>query len=71
MDGTRVDGAFPIPTVGVGAYADFHPGALGAPPTDVRAAVLEVLSKPLVSELLSMRLTLVPEELPLPELVAT
>jgi hypothetical protein len=39
-------------------------------PADLRAAVLEVLSKSPVSELLSMRLTLAPEEPRIPELAA-
>jgi hypothetical protein len=60
---------FPAQLMALGHTPTFTLERLERLPADVRAAVLEVLSKPPVSELLSMRLTLVPEELPLPELV--
>jgi len=60
---------FPSQLLALGHAPTFTLERLERLPADVRAAVLEVLSKPPVSELLSMRLTLVPEELPLPELV--
>ena len=60
---------FPAQLMALGHTPTFTLERLERLPADVRAAVLEVLSKPPVSELLSMRLTLIPEELPLPELV--
>jgi len=61
---------FPAQLLGLGQAPSFTLERLERLPADLRAAVLEVLSKPPVSELLSVRLTLAPEELRIPELVA-
>jgi len=61
---------FPAQLLALGHTPTFTLERLERLPADLRAAVLEVLSKSPVSELLSMRLTLAPEELQIPELVA-
>ena len=61
---------FPAQLLALGHTPTFTLERLERLPADLRTAVLEVLSKPPVGELLSVRLTLAPEELRIPELVA-
>lgn len=61
---------FPAQLQALGHAPTFTLERLARLPADVRAAVLEVLSKPPVSELLSVRMTLTPQELPVPDLLA-
>ncbi len=61
---------FPAQLLALGHAPTFTLEQLKQLPADLRATVLEVLSRPPVSELLSVQLTLVPEELQVPELVA-
>ncbi len=61
---------FPAQLLALGHSPTFTLERLERLPADLRTAVLEVLSKPPVGELLSVRLTLSPEELRIPELVA-
>jgi len=60
---------FPAQLLTLGHAPAFSLEQMEQLPVSFRAAVLEVLSKPPVSELLSVRLTLAPEELRIPELV--
>jgi len=61
---------FPAQLLALGHVPTFTLKQLRRLPAALRAAVLEVLSKPPVSELLSVQMTIAPEELRIPELVA-
>ena len=60
---------FPAQLLALGHAPTFTLGRLERLPADLQTAVLEVLGKPPVSELLSVQLTLAPEGLRIPELV--
>ena len=60
---------FPAQLLALGHVPTFTLEQLQRLPADLCAAVLEVLTKPPVSELLSVQMTLAPEELQMPELV--
>ena len=60
---------FPAQLLALGHAPTFTLEQLERLPANLRAAVLEVLSKPPMSELLSMQLTLAPEELRIPGLM--
>ena len=61
---------FPAQLLALGHAPAFTLEQLERLPANLRTAVLEVLSKPPVSELLSVQLTFAPEDLGIPELVA-
>ena len=61
---------FPAQLLALGHVPTFALEQLERLPADLRTAVLEVLSEPSVSNLLSVQMTLAREELRMPELVA-